>query len=327
MKIRRTARDAPAEERGRTSTSAAQAAQADAPARRPREGGGLPTVAVITMARDEGAMIARWVDHYAAQVGADNVFVVDDHTADGSTDGLPCQVIRLPYLGKYSFEPSRMGIVSGLASSLLFAYDAVMFVDADEFVVADPKEHETLRHFAAAYDDRDAVGVLGYNVVHLPGEEPLRFDRPFLQQRSYAKFVPLMCKPSFKQVPAGWVRASHGILMPYELSTDLYMFHMKFADRDLLLASAARRHHLNQSESRAKNTSWAQTGDEMVALLDEVRDAFDPDALVRFRPPDRLLTKIVQPRDDHWKAVGDGQVLAMRKRPFTKIPSRFTDLV
>ncbi len=326
MRIRRAPRDKAAPGQGRTSKPAARPEAASA-TRRVREDGELPTIAVITMARDEGEMITRWVDHYAAQVGAENVYVVDDHSADGSTDGLPCQVLRLPYLGKYPFEHSRMGIVSGLAASLLFAYDAVMFADADEFIVAEPKKHESLRHFAAATTDRDVVGVLGYNVVHMPGEEPLRFDRPFLQQRSYAKFVPLMCKPSLKWVPSNWVRASHGILVPYDLSPDLYMFHMKFADRDLLLASAARRHHLNQSESRAKNTSWAQSGDEMVALLDEVREGFDPEQVVRFRPPDRYVAKIVQPRDDHWKAVGDGQVLAMRKRPFAKIPSRFTDLV
>ena len=34
---------------------------------------------------------------------------------------------------------------------------------------------------------------------------PLRFDEPFLRQRSYAKFTPLMCKPSLKFVPADWV--------------------------------------------------------------------------------------------------------------------------
>ena len=46
------------------------------PASRPRADlapGELPAVAVITMARDEGTMLRRWVDHYAAQVGAEHV--------------------------------------------------------------------------------------------------------------------------------------------------------------------------------------------------------------------------------------------------------------
>ena len=58
----------------------------------------LPHVAVITMARDEGTMLRRWVDHYSREVGVDNLVVVDDNSSDGSTDDLPCTVLRIPPL-------------------------------------------------------------------------------------------------------------------------------------------------------------------------------------------------------------------------------------
>ena len=51
----------------------------------------LPTMAAITMARDEGPMLRRWVDHYGRELGADNLVVIDDNTSDGSTDGLPAR--------------------------------------------------------------------------------------------------------------------------------------------------------------------------------------------------------------------------------------------
>ena len=76
--------------------------------------------------------------------------MIDDNSADGSTDDLPCPVLRIPYLRKQGFEPARMGLLAGISAGLLEAYDAVMFCDADEFVVAEPRTHESLRHFVAA---------------------------------------------------------------------------------------------------------------------------------------------------------------------------------
>ena len=84
-------------------------------------------------------MIRRWVDYYAGQVGAEHLVVIDDNSADGSTDDLPCPVLRIPYLRKQGFEPARMGLLAGISAGLLEAYDAVMFCDADEFVVAEPR--------------------------------------------------------------------------------------------------------------------------------------------------------------------------------------------
>lgn len=302
---------------------------------RPLPEGELPTVAAITMARDEGTMIRHWVDHYAGQLGAENVFVIDDHSQDGSTDDLRATVLRFPYLRKYGFEPSRMGTVTNFANSLLFSYDAVLFCDADEFVVADPDRYPDLRHLAAAMGDRQAVGVSAYNVIHdVANEKPLTFDRPLLQQRSHAKFTPLMCKPSLKFVRADWSHASHAIGCRFEIEPDLVMFHMKFADRDLLAASAAQRNRLNQTESRAKETSWARTSDEMVALLDEVAGQLvDEPRFRRFRPRPQRLASIIRHEGEpgspgeRWRSTGDGQAIALRKRPFTTIPARFRDLV
>ncbi|GAA3826352.1 glycosyltransferase family 2 protein [Nocardioides panacisoli] len=300
----------------------------EVPLPREREPGELPLVAAVTMARDEGAMIRRWAQHYIRELGAENVFVIDDHSSDGSTDDLGCTVLRYPYLRKYNFEVSRIGILNGLSSSLLYAYDAVLFADADEFVVADPQRHAGLRQFVATTEGRDAVGVMGFNVVHdLERESALDFDRPFLEQRRFAKFVQLMCKPSLKWNRIDWGRASHGIKCPYQIDDDLIMFHMKFADLDQLKASAANRHALNQGENRAKGTSWEQSGDSMVAILEQINADLDPEAVKRFRPRQELVDGIVQVRGDLWKAVGDGQVVAMRKRPFARIPERFASLV
>ncbi|MEQ6903553.1 glycosyltransferase family 2 protein [Nocardioides sp. YIM 152588] len=300
------------------------------PERVPFDGsdGALPRVAAITMARDEGAMIRRWAEHYAAQLGAENVFVVDDHSTDGSTDDLPATVLRLPYLDKFGFEQSRLGILNNLASAFLFAYDAVLSADADEFVVADPVRHAGLREFVATTAGRDVVGVLGYNVVQdLANEKPLDFDRPLLSQRSYAKFMPLMCKPMLKWAAVPWARASHGVRAPYEIDTDLFMFHFKFADLDLLAARAGHRNALNETENRAAASSWSRSADVMVDLMKTVDQQIATPSEQQFRPRQRQVDRIVQPKGPNWKAVGPGQVQAMETADVLRIPPRFRDLV
>jgi hypothetical protein len=285
----------------------------------------LPNVAVITMARDEGTMLRRWVEHYSREVGAENLVVVDDNSSDGSTDDLPCPVLRIPPLTKKSFEPARMGLLGGLSAGLLEAYDAAIFCDVDEFIIADPKVHESLRHFVAARPGRQAVGVMGLNVVHdIAQEPPLVEGEPILGQRSLAKFLPLMCKPSLKWEPANWALASHGIKCPFEVDPELFMFHMKFADRDHLKAVADHRHEMFRTDGRAARTSWERSGGDMVDLLDEITADIDHDAIKPFGPPLKKLPSIVeQSAPDTWRAVGGGQVQAMRNRPLVRVPDRF----
>ncbi|WP_436701232.1 glycosyltransferase family 2 protein [Nocardioides sp. BYT-33-1] len=299
---------------------------AAAPATARPSGDGLPRIAVITMSRDSGPVLRHWVEHYRRQVGPDDVFVIDDHSVDGSTDDLPCTVLRLPYLDKFPFEPSRMGILSGLASSLLFAYDAVLLADADEFVVADPAKHETLRHFAAARAGNDVAGVLGYNVIHRVGiEPPLDFDAPsLLRQRAYARFTPLMCKPALKWVDAPWAHASHGIRHPFAPDPELFMFHLKFADVGQLELLAEHRHQAAVVEGRAVKSSWSRPTDEIVEALRtaaaQVEQAEADGELGRFRPGPKKLASIVQHEGGLWRATGAGQHLALVRPPYVRIP-------
>lgn len=288
----------------------------------------LPTIAAITMARDEGPMLRRWVEHYGRELGADNLVVIDDNSSDGSADGLPCPVIRIPPIGKQSFEPSRMGLLSGLADSLLNVYDAVLFSDADEFVVADPAKYESVRHLVADRADQDVLGVVALNLVHAPNEGALEPARPLLDQRHYAKFLPLMCKPAIKRVPAAWRWASHGIMAPYAVDPDLFMFHMKYGDRDQLRAVSAARHEAWKEDHRADGTSWTLGADESVEILDRLWDDVDLQAVKTFQVPlERLPGIIAQRKDGSFRAVGQGQVKAMRKRPLVAVPERFRGLV
>jgi hypothetical protein len=291
---------------------------------------GRPRLAAITMVRNEAAMLPRWIRHYSEQCsGPESLVVIDDNTTDGSTDGLPCSVIRTPSFIHRQFEPARLGMVSHIASGLLEAYDAVVFADADEFLVADPDRYGSLRDLVAAKPDNRVFGAMGLNVVHHVGHEPpLDPERPILAQRRMAKFIPLMCKPAIKKVHGQWTAASHGLRhTEWTIDPDLYMFHAKFADRDTLREAAEHRRAGVELEGRPGTTSWKFGGDTMVSLLDKVTKGADPDLLAPFEPTPELLDGIVRAEDDTFRARGGRQVPAMKKADLVLIPERFHKIV
>lgn len=295
-----------------------------------RSGAGRPTVAAITMARDEADMLPRWVRHYGGQLGESNLLVFDDNSTDGSTDDLPCTVHRLPQLpGRHGYETSRMELMSGIAQGLLAVYDFVIFADVDEFIIADPDRYDGLVDFLADRRDRSVIAPVALNVVHHPGAEgPLDPARPLLGQRRFVKYVPLMCKPSVKAVPAAWADASHGIKAPFEVDPELFMLHMKFYDREALRRVAERRNRLVEVDGRAKKSSWSLSGDELAAKLDSFVADTDPEAVPEFDPRKVDLSGAVHKEEgDVWRTLREGQVKAMQTRRLWRVPERLVGRV
>lgn len=289
-------------------------------------------IAAITVVRDERAMLPLWTGYYGAQLGFENLYVIDDSSKDGSTDDLPCDVLRIPPVRGGKFESTRMRFLAGMAKSLGQLYDCVVFCDADEFLVPDPERYDGLRDFISAQpEDATAVAALGLNIVHVAGaEQPLDLGRPVIGQRQLAKFLPVMCKPAVNFVAAPWYAASHGIKTPYRVDPDLWMFHLKFADRGLLREAADRRRSLVLEDGRSRMTSWQLAGEEMVALLDEVTTGVDdPPSLAEFRPPSgaELENLVTQDGKGGWRAPKGGQVELMRSQPLVRVPERFFGIV
>jgi Glycosyl transferase family 2 len=281
-----------------------------------------PTVAVMTVARDEAVMLPRWIDYYGSQVGVDNLVVIDDNSADGSTDDLPCPVLRIPGFGHKGFEARRVRLVSGLAAGLLQAYDVAIFVDADEFLVPDPDRYDGLEDFLRQRQ-HDVIAPLAFNVVHHVGAEgPLHPGRPVLGQRQLAKLAPVMCKPSMKRIDAPWAAASHGVRAPYAVDPGVFMMHLKFADRDLLQDVADRRNALAEQDGRGSNASWRFTGDAMVEVLERSVEGVDLDAVPDFDPAGVDLSGLVIQEGEVWRAPGPGHLMIMERQPLVKIPRR-----
>lgn len=290
--------------------------------------GDHPTVAVITMVRDEREMLPRWIAHYGAQVGVGNLTVFDDQSTDGSTDDLPCPTHHLPGMkpGK-TFDARRSHLVSSFARALLESYDVVIYTDVDEFLVPDPARHADLRSYLAARPAVPVIAGLALNVTHLDAiEPPLSPERPVLAQRRFAKFIPGMCKPSIKRTPDRWIRSGHGIQAPYAVDPELFMFHLKFADLDHLRKVGDGRHTGFQLGRGHRKTLWSSSGGDLVARLRQGVAGTTPETVPEFDPGvvdvGSLVVRGDRPGDFH--SVLEGQRIAMDRQPLVRIPERFS---
>ena len=218
-------------------------------------------VIALTMAYNEGEMLGRWVDYYQTQLGPDSVMVLDH----GSTDGAPQALTRVPVLplprrlpphqGKNWFDPQRTRMVNWIAAGLLEYYDVVIYADTDEFLLAEPSKYGSLLDFIDDHDEPFIAGV-GLNVLHdTENEPPLDPAAPVLAQRRLAMFVPSLCKPLIRRSPKPWSAAFHGARQWYRVSPDLYVVHLKFADREQHVDKHSARNALF-NETGAGSHSW-----------------------------------------------------------------------
>ncbi len=316
----------------RSAESATDPEHEDEDTSQEREPGEPLRIAAITFCRDEGRMLPLWVKYYGEQLGVENLYVVDDNSEDGSTDDLPCDVLHIPPIRGGKFNSTRMAMVGNLGRSLLQLYDVVMFCDTDEFIVPDPDRWAGLRAYVEAKSEEglNAVGSLGFNVVHnVDAEPPLDLTQPLLGQRQLAKFLPLMCKPAIKWVPGHWSAGTHGVRTPYAVDPDLWMFHMKFGDRDHLQEAADHRQRMVEADGRSRDTQWRQGGDTLVGLLERITQGADAAQIDDFVPPtgEKLDALVVQDPPGNWRAPKGSQMTLMEKRPLVRIPKRFHGIV
>lgn len=128
-----------------------------------------PRVCVMTMAYNESFNIPLWIKYYTGQVGPRNILVIDNDSDDDSVEHIrSVPNIRYPR-NKFS-DVERADFVSDLANSLLKIYDYVIYADADEIIVADPKKYSSLVDFIKK-NPADAHTCIGFNLYERLGED------------------------------------------------------------------------------------------------------------------------------------------------------------
>lgn len=196
-------------------------------------------LAVVTMVYNEPVFLPVWLRHYASQAGMTACHVIDHGSDDGSTSALPCNILRLPRSPQDDARRTRM--IGLFCASLLEWYEAVIYCDVDEILVADPALYGSLTELSQARP-APCLTATGFDLLHRVTVEPaLDFSAPILAQRSALRFSAAMCKPCLIREPVTWSPGFHSIRedLPNP-NPALMLFHLRYCDVDEGLKRLAR---------------------------------------------------------------------------------------
>lgn len=188
------------------------------------------------MVRNDDFYLKKWVEYYGSQLGRDNLYVYFDGTDQVIApfcDGIHAELHEKIGNQVISAEKGRLRFLSDKAAELLSGgYDLVIGVDADEFIVVDPKCGKTLVEYLCECKIQTSLSALGLDFGQKMDEEPdIVEDRPFLQQRHYAQIGPRYTKPSIVARPCLWGSGFHRIKKHnYHIGKDLYLMHFGYFD-------------------------------------------------------------------------------------------------
>ena len=196
----------------------------------------LKTICALTTARNEPGFVQKWVAHYGAALGAENLFVLLDGHDQPVPDGLGrANVLRLPHrpAGRAAGDRRRARIMSHFAAGLFHLYDMVIATDVDEFLLVDPQTGQGLRAYLSGLAQPPAaISALGLDVgQHLEREAPLDPARPYLDQRRYAHVSARYTKPVIATRPVTWGSGMHRVKgRNFHIDPNLYLLHFGMVD-------------------------------------------------------------------------------------------------
>lgn len=192
------------------------------------------------MVRNDDFYLRKWVEYYGRELGKENLYIYFDGTdqtiapfCEGTNaflhEKIGNQVIAA--------EKGRLKFLSEKAAELLSdGYDLVIGVDADEFIIVDPKVGKGLSEYLSSLGVGVSVSALGLDFGQKLGEEDdITEDKPFLRQRHYAQIGTRYTKPSVVGKPCVWGSGFHRIKgHNFHIAKDLYLFHFGYFDKKRL---------------------------------------------------------------------------------------------
>lgn len=203
-------------------------------------GNNLKRIAALTMVRNDDFYLRKWVEYYGRELGKNNLYIYFDGLDQSIApfcEGTHAELHEKIGSQVVEAEKGRLKFLSDKAAELLSSgYDLVIGVDADEFVVVDPKTGKSLAEYLSGCRIGTSLSALGLDFGQKLGEEgDITEDLPFLEQRHYAQIGTRYTKPSVVAKPCVWGSGFHRIKgHNFHIGKDLYLLHFGYFDRKRL---------------------------------------------------------------------------------------------
>ena len=268
----------------------------------------MKKICAITMVRNDEFYLRKWVEYYGAQLGRENLriyFDGEDQRVPNFCEGVYTELKpRIPGM-VVKAEKERLTFLSFQAARLMKEerYDLVIGVDADEFLIVDPKQKMTLREYLSTRKVDVCLSGLGVDIgQHLEREGAIDASKPFLSQRSYAYLCSRYTKPSTIAEPVIWGSGFHRIKgHNYHIDENLFLFHFGSIDIEMIkermgnsdLVSTGRLGHIKKRAKTihvvtgAKAREWDKTVKGMRIAQQWLRQPF------AWNKPWNPITKVV----------------------------------
>jgi hypothetical protein len=199
-------------------------------------------IAAISMVRNGGFFVEKWIDYYGRLFGKSNLFLI----IDGLDQPLPpgheeINITQVPHItqGKASGDRYRAKLVSEYAKTLFDdkGYKVVVAHDIDEYLLLDPSWSANLTAYLLKLGSRASISALGVDVVHHPNkEDALDTDKPFMGQRSHAVISARYTKPVVATGPVTWGPGFQRVRgNKFNIDPNLFLFHFGMVDIDTAL--------------------------------------------------------------------------------------------
>ncbi|MEX0287171.1 MAG: glycosyltransferase family 2 protein [Paracoccaceae bacterium] len=238
---------------------------------------------VVTMVYGDHFFLKRWYDYYAAQVGAENLYIFS-HGPDPEHDRIApgANVIHVPRdPTMYRFDRRRWNMLSQFVSGMFAYYNWMILSDVDEIVVIDPDAAPTILDYMdqhhADYDTApENIAPLCLELVHYPEDErePIEDGVPILSRRRTFRPNRNYSKPCLVRSPAKWRAGGHAnSLNRRHLPDHMYLLHLKYFDCAVFNDRAETKDRdIRQTDGLGENfarmDSWYQTDAAHQQILD-----------------------------------------------------------
>jgi hypothetical protein len=188
--------------------------------------------AVITDSVSDAFYFPLWHKYYSAQFGSGNLYVL---TYDGMRKSFNNFELGGIWESDQFNNNVRTNLVSRLIDCLLERYEIVVRADTDEFIVADPRKHTSLKQYIDNLKS-PYVTAQGYDVLHGNDEGNIDVTQPILiNQRKLAYPFNALNKTCVVSMAVHWAPGFH-FASVFPRFEDLYLLHFKRADLEMQLA-------------------------------------------------------------------------------------------